>query len=178
MQQQFACPQCHQYIYPGQPQCHTCGYQMYWQAPQPSISQSVPGRTTLMSQQTELSYYSDDRGVRVTTTRLIVGNATYAMANIASIKTYTKKANRIPAIITAVFGLIVLLIGLASRSTSSLIIGLVIMFIGMLWAVLLKPIHILYITSSSTETEVLVDKDLEYINQVVRAVNEALIHRG
>jgi hypothetical protein len=131
-----------------------------------------------MVQQTEPTYYSDERGVRVSTTRLIVRNATYAMANIASIKTYTKKAKRSPAIITAIFGLAILLIFLALRVTPLVIVGLLIIIAGILWTILLKPTYILHVTSSSTETEALADKDSAYIDQVARAINEALIKRG
>ncbi|MGA9047688.1 MAG: NINE protein [Dehalococcoidia bacterium] len=34
MQQRYNCPQCGQYAQYGQPQCHACGYQMYWQLPE------------------------------------------------------------------------------------------------------------------------------------------------
>jgi hypothetical protein len=36
--------------------------------------------------QNEVSFYSDDSGVRVTSARFIVGNTTYAMSNITSVK--------------------------------------------------------------------------------------------
>ncbi len=38
-----------------------------------------------MVDEKEICFYSDDRGVRITNTRAIIGNTTYAMANITSV---------------------------------------------------------------------------------------------
>ena len=190
MQPLYSCPKCHQYVQYGQYTCPACGSQIYWQAPQPITNQSEPspGRTTqrqstITVQQTEPTYYSDDKGVRVTTTRLIIGDATYAMANISSIKTAREgAAGRIAAGIICVIVGAVLLMFAISNNFSGLVgilglLGVVCLVVGVVCFCLKTPYKI-QITSASSETAPLESNNKEYIDQIVRAVNEALIQRG
>ena len=42
----------------------------------------------------------------------------------------------------------------------------------------MKPVYHVLLATSAGETRALMTKNREYLNQVVQAVNEAMIHRG
>ncbi len=48
---------------------------------------------------TEQTFYSDDKGVRITGTRAIFGSTTYSMANITSVTKGQEPAKRTPGIL-------------------------------------------------------------------------------
>ena len=52
MQQWYICPKCGRYVQYGQPQCYYCGYQMYWQAPEPSVMGKMKSIFQILSQKT------------------------------------------------------------------------------------------------------------------------------
>ena|GEM_PF-969257 len=52
MQQWYVCPKCGRYVQYGQPQCYYCGYQMYWQAPEPSLMGKMKSIFQILSQKT------------------------------------------------------------------------------------------------------------------------------
>lgn len=127
---------------------------------------------------TEPTFYSDERGVRITPTRAIFGSTTYAMANITSIKRDMHPANRKPGIIIAVLGLIILVASASFDSSTGVIIGAIVLGLGILVAAIVKPTYFLKITSASGEAEPISSKDKQYIDSIVIAMNEALIRRG
>lgn len=142
--------------------------------------------STVVIDRADPTYFSDEKGVRVTATRLIIpgktdneGPSTYAMANITSVKTEKHDPNRLGGILTAVVGLVLLAIGSQLREGTQLIlIGVLLLGAGIAWAVLVKPTFHLRISSASGETDALRSKDKLYVDRVVTALNEALIKRG
>jgi len=127
---------------------------------------------------TEPTFYSDERGVRITPTRAIFGSTIYAMANITSIKRDVRPANRKLGIIIAVLGLIILLASASFDSSTGVIAGAIVLGLGILVAAIVKPTYFLKITSDSGEAEPISSKDKQYIDSIVTAMNEALIRRG
>jgi len=159
--------------------CPYCGGSLNTGGVFSGIEPTRQPQSTIAIQQTEPTYYSDEKGVRVTKTRLIIGNATYAMAHITSIKTAGKPANIIPGIILAIIGVSIILFSITQHNMAMVtVVGVVILILGILWIFLSKPTCMLQITSASAETESLISKEQAYIDQIARAVNEALIHRG
>jgi hypothetical protein len=132
----------------------------------------------------ETSFYSDGAGVRVTNARVIIRGTTYAMANISSVSLVKIPPSLGCAIMLIVVGVIATIAGFAiggERSDTRLAVilaGLVAAVIGIVIVSVAKPTYALRITSSSGEMNVLASKDAEYIASIVRAVNEAMVHRG
>ena len=126
----------------------------------------------------EVTFYADGRGVRITNTRLIIGATTYAMTNITSVSMRTIPANRVPGIVIAILGLIILIGTGLLDSSVGIIIGVIVLGLGILLAVIPKPKYTVRIGSASGETDAISSKDREYIQSVVTAINEAFIKRG
>jgi hypothetical protein len=173
--------------------CPYCGSNLNTAPAFSALEPTWPLKSTAAIPQTEITYYSDDKGVTVTTTRIIIGNATYSMANISSIKTARKIDNIIAGIISGIFGIIFILgsvtqnqngvlfriLGSQTASFLALMIGLIGVLLLILAIILFfMPTWRLKITSASQETAPLESRDEEYIDQVARAINEALIQRG
>ncbi len=128
--------------------------------------------------ETERTYYSDEKGVRITGTRAIFGSTTYSMANISSVSTAEEPAKRSGGIVTAIIGLILLIIGASAGWSWLLIGGIILLLIGALVAWAAKGKYHVRISSASGEAIALSSNDREYITKVVFALNEAIVSRG
>lgn len=126
----------------------------------------------------ETTFYSDEHGVRITTTRAIFGSKTYAMANITSVSKGEEPPKRQPGIIIAILGLIILVACVSFGSAVGVIVGVAVLGLGILIAAIAKPTYHVKITSASGEDEPRSSKDKQHIDSIVIALNEALIKRG
>jgi len=131
-----------------------------------------------MAEEKEVSFYSDDKGVRITNTRAIMGTTTYAMANITSVSLATKPANRLAGILIAVLGLLVLWATDELDISNGTILGVIVVGVGILAAVLVKPKYTVGIESASGKSDAISSNKKVYIEGIVRAMNEAFIKRG
>lgn len=117
----------------------------------------------------ETTFFSQN-DVTVTNARFITGGQTYAMSNVTSVKTFEEQPKR--------FGLIVMLgVGLLV-ATQSLMVGGVIAAIAVLVLYLQKATYHVMLSTSSGETSALKTDRREYLNDVVSALNQAIVHRG
>ena len=130
------------------------------------------------AEEKETTFYSDNRGVRFTNTRLMVPNTTYAMANISSVTTKTVDPSYGWAGLIVLVGLGFVVGGYASGSWPAGIFGIVLLGAGALWGYCLKPDYHLRISSTGGESTALVSKDPAYVAQLVTAIHEAIVHRG
>ena len=121
----------------------------------------------------EKSFF-EQGGVKVTNARFIVNNQTYAMNGVTSVKSGETKPSRTGPIIVAVLGLG----GLLSGSTGGVIVGLLLIAGAVYWWMQQKPTLTVLLSSSSGEAKALSSQDAPYINGVIAALNNALIHRG
>lgn len=128
----------------------------------------------------EATFYTDEQGVRVTSARLIVGSKTYAMRNITSVATRRSSPSYAGPVIAGLLGLGFVLAGFAvnPHNSTNVILGALIAALGVLWTRVLKPDHHLQISSSAGESSALASKRKDYIDEIARAINEAIIHRG
>lgn len=109
--------------------------------------------------------------VRVTSARFINGGQTYAMNNVTSVKPYEKKPSRVG-------GVIVLVIGIAIMINNSFMIGLIISAAAAYYLYQQKTIYHILLSTSAGETTALVTYQREYLNRVIAALNDAIVHRG
>ena len=117
----------------------------------------------------ETTFFSQN-DVKVTNARFITGGQTYVMSNVTSVKTFVEQPKR--------FGLIVMLgIGLLV-ATQSLMVGGVIAAIAVLVLYSQRATYHVMLSTSSGETSALKTFQREYLNDVVSALNQAIVHRG
>src|SRR5581483_3605158 len=131
---------------------------------------SVTGASKGEGNMEEKEFFRHD-DVTVTNSRLIVGAQTFAMSNITSVKASQDSPNRTWPVVILVFGLIALF----ANS-----FGMAIMFgvIGGFWLALQKNYYHVALTTAGGETKALTSNQQQYIEEVVKALNEAIVHRG
>lgn len=84
---------------------------------------------------------------------------------------YEKKPSRIG-------GIIILLIGLAIMANASLITGLLITAVAAYYLYQQKTKYHILLPTSAGETTALVTYQCNYLNDVIAALNNAIVHRG
>lgn len=108
--------------------------------------------------------------VKVTNARFITGSQTYAMSNVTSVKAFEEKPSRFGAIAILVIGLVIAL--------GAPVVGLIIAAVAALYLYSLKTYYHVMLFTSGGENSALKTEQKEYLNSVVGALNEAIIHRG
>ena len=121
--------------------------------------------------QQEKVFYQD-ANVTVTQSRFIAGSKTYAMRNISSVSLFKIEKSRALPIILILIG------GLMLFGDSSRIFGVILVAIGVLWVVLIKDEYSVRISTNAGEVNSLVSEEQPYIQKIVDALNDAMIHRG
>ena len=125
----------------------------------------------------ETVFYSDGKGVRVTNSRLIIDRTTYTMRNITSVSKARTDPNRVWPVVLFGIGVILLAPGL-QREATALVIAILFLLAGTLvWAQQKAEFHV-RISSASEDPTVLTSRDEKYVESILLAPNEAIIHRG
>jgi len=109
--------------------------------------------------------------VKVTNARFISNGQTYAMRNVTSVKPFEQKPPR-------AMGVIIALIGLGVMASGNFMFGVMALAAGLAVLFLIKPIYHVLLATSSGETRALKTKDRAYVNQVIQAINDAMVHRA
>ncbi|HAH9728812.1 TPA: QacE [Escherichia coli] len=113
--------------------------------------------------------------VIISDSRFIVGTTTYAMSGVTSVKRGERKPSRIAPVIFTLVGLIVLFSGTEWTHKG---IGIFIILAGIAWFRSIKTEYLVFLNSSSGESQALSSTDKNYIDQVILHLNEAIIYRG
>ena len=108
--------------------------------------------------------------VKITNTRFISGGQTYAMSNITSVKAFEQKPKRLLGILGVILGL-----GIASQSALP---GIVIAIGFGIFLFMQKTVFHVMLSTSSGESSALKTHQREYLQKVVGALNNAIVHRG
>lgn len=119
----------------------------------------------------EESVFFEYEDVKVTNARFINGGQTFAMNNVTSVKPYEKKPSRLG-------GIVILGIGLIIMASSNLIFGFLIAAAAALYLSQQKTVYHILLATSAGETTALVTYQRDYLNQVIAALNSAIVHRG
>jgi hypothetical protein len=126
----------------------------------------------------EVSFYSDNDGVRVTGSRLIIGGTTYAMLNITSVSCASEAPSRIGPLFFLIIGALSLIGGITASTPGAAGFGVFLLAIGGLWWKVQKAKYHLRIASASGEANAITSTDKQRVSGIVQAVNEAIIGRG
>ena len=121
--------------------------------------------------------FLDEDEVKVTHARFMVPGQTYAMSGVTSVAFDQDNPSKKGPVIVIVIGLLLMLIGFAEDATTG-IIGFFILVAGIVWFLLLKPTYYVTLHSASGESRALESKDGEWIEEVITALNDAIVARG
>ena len=119
-----------------------------------------------MAEQTFFEY----EDVKVTNARFISGSQTYAMSNVTSVKAFEQKPKRLWGILLLVIGLLV--------AINAPVVGIVIAAGAAIYLFMQKTVYHVMLATSGGETSALKTYQQEYLQKVVSALNEAIVHRG
>lgn len=122
----------------------------------------------------ETEFYNNGN-VSVTSARFRVGTNTYAMNGVTSVKRGQTQPNKAAPVVMGLIGLAVLF---AAAGIGAKAIGFIMVIIAIFWAKNITPDYIVYLNSASGESQALTSKDSVYIDQVINALNESIVHRG
>lgn len=124
-----------------------------------------------MDQTAEKDFYVDQL-VKVTQSRFIVGGKTYAMRNISSVSLYKIEKSRFIPIVLIVIGVLMLL------GENTWFFGVFLAGLGVTWLWLLKDEYAVRISTNAGEVNSIQSVDQAYVQRIVDALNNALVHRG
>ena len=111
--------------------------------------------------------------VSVSNSRFIVSGKTYAMSNVTSVKSGVKEPERGGSVILVLVGLLCLL-----GSGWVFVVGLVLIGLGIMAWYGAKAHYLVILNTSAGENQALVSEDKSYIEDVISALNEAIVSRG
>lgn len=128
-------------------------------------------------EQKEIVYYN--RGnVKVTSARAILDDNTYAMSNIASVSMEKTSANRAPWVITALVGVLVWICAASMDSRALVFVGIGALVLGIGVAAISRDKYAVVIGSASGKTHAMESPKKGIVQEIVDAMNEAIIQRG
>ncbi len=117
----------------------------------------------------EKTFFEYD-GVKVTNARFVVDGQTFAMSNVTSVNPVTVPPNRL-------WGYVLLLLGLAGLMANPFF-GVPVTAIAIYVIYKQKRTYHVMLRTSGGETKALTTQQKEYLDKVVAALNDAIVHRG
>ncbi len=130
-------------------------------------------------------YYSDEKGVCITPSMLVIpgktdneGPATYAIANITSVKSEKDISARIIGIIGALFGIGLVAADKYINIPAAMSIGIVLIVFGVLMVIFIRPTYHLKIAGSSGEVDALKLSHKHELDRIMTAMNQAVGKRS
>lgn len=121
----------------------------------------------------ETSFFNEN-GISVNNARFITQSQIHAMSGITSVKAFRKSPHRKLLIFMGIMGVVEL--GFGGTFMTIFWVALIAGAIAM-W-LFTKPVFSVMLNSASGESSVLASKDNEFIQRVVSALSDAIVHRG
>ncbi len=118
----------------------------------------------------EEKVFFEQGDVKVTNARFLTYGKTHSMNGITSVTKFMINPNRKPPLIVAGIGLLAFIF--------KWYIAVLIIALAAVWWFLQKTNYSVQLSSASGDTEALTSTDEEYIDKVVAALNDAIVHRG
>ncbi|WP_228892551.1 DUF6232 family protein [Pseudoduganella aquatica] len=117
--------------------------------------------------------YFDNGKVKVTNSRVVVLNQTYAMSGITSVSFVEEKPNRLLPVALAIGGAV----GAGSLGLNIWVCAAAVLP-GVAWLLIQRSRFSIAIGSASGDTKALTSKYKDFVHGVVDAINAAIIERG
>ncbi|MBE4950612.1 DUF6232 family protein [Chryseobacterium culicis] len=121
--------------------------------------------------QNETIFYHDS-SIKVTQSRFITYSKTYTMRNISSVYIFEIIKSKNKALLLIILGFLLLF------SKEIFWLGIIVLILGFWWIYTIKNEYAVRISTNAGEVNSIVSKDKDYIQKIVNALNEAIIHRG
>lgn len=121
--------------------------------------------------QNEFTFYQDEN-VTVTQSRFVTNSKTYAMRNISSVHIFEIIKSKTLPITMIIIGVLMLF------SNVSRVLGLILLTLGIFILAFTKNEFSVRISTNSGEVNSIVSKDRLYIQNIVSALNDAIVYRG
>jgi hypothetical protein len=122
--------------------------------------------------------YLQNSDVTISNSRAIIQGKTYAMANITSVVKFKEPPNYGCVFMLGIIGAFITLVGISAQYGGGLGFGLFLLLIAIAIGASLKPTYSVRIGSASGEANALVSPNDAYIQEIVDAMNKAIIKRG
>lgn len=108
--------------------------------------------------------------VKVTSARFINSGQTYAMSNVTSVKAFKESPKRTGGYVVALISLFI--------SLSAPVIGIPMLGVTLFYLYKQKTTYHVMLSTAGGERSALSTDHKEYVEDVVEAVNKAIVHRG
>jgi len=115
-------------------------------------------------------------GVTVTKTRFVTREETYAMSGITSVASRRDDPNRVSPIMVIVLGIILIIGGLGESGL--MVAGVIIAALGVVWYRSLKTKFVIVLRTPGGEVKALESRNERWVENVLKALNDAIIARG
>jgi|ERR1035437_124585 hypothetical protein len=115
--------------------------------------------------------FYQDNNVTITQSQFIAGSKTYAIRNISSASNYEIKKSKTGAILLLVIGFFL------SIPEPIRILGWGLIIIGVIWLIKIEGKYSVRISTDSGEENSFIHHDKAYIQKIVNALNDAIIHK-
>lgn len=119
----------------------------------------------------ETIFYQDS-SVIITQSRYVAYSKTYAMRNISSVHIFEIAKSNTKAILLIIFGIMLLF------SKEIFFMGIILIALGVWWYISIKNDYAVRISTNAGEANSIISTDKKYIQTIVNALNQAIIHRG
>jgi len=118
----------------------------------------------------EETVFFEQGDVKVTNSRFMTYGTTHSMSGVTSVTQVVYKPNRKGPIIVAVVGLLCFIF--------SWWVAIIVLAAAVVWWFLQKTKYGVLMSSASGDQDALSSTDADFINTVVAALNDAIVHRG
>jgi hypothetical protein len=115
----------------------------------------------------------DEQNIKVTSARFLVKDRTYAMSGITSVNTKVDRPSKLGPLVTIALGAVVLLNG-----PTTFLGGLLVVVVGVFWFRSKRPRYTVVLTTAAGEQEPVKSSDGVFVEKIVKAINDAIVHRG
>lgn len=122
----------------------------------------------------EEKIFYNDKAVSVTQSRFIANKKTYAMRNISSVSVVTIEKSAWFQMVLFFLGIVIAI----TSNDSARWLGVGVVLFSFVWMAMLKSTYAVCISTNAGEVNSLMSERKEYIQRIVNALNEAIIHRG
>jgi hypothetical protein len=135
-----------------------------------TVIATVPPRDPRPTEEQEQEFLND-KSVRVTDTRVVVNDRTFAMGQVTSVRSTIRPPHRLTPVLMLLIGAVIAL------DKQYLGIGLLAFLIGATWLLLARTRYTVHLKSASGEDEALTSPNQKFVDRVVAAINAAIVYR-